>query len=415
MIAFVFPGQGSQKIGMGASWVSHPAFELVNEASHILNEDVEYLLLKADIDHLTSTDNAQLATFLQSLIVLDAVERMGFEPVVVAGHSLGEYTALVAGGAISFEDGLKLVKARGNAMKKATDIADGSMAAILGTELKLAEIACSLAGIDCVVANDNSSNQIVISGPSEEIDKALIYLKQFGAKKTVKLQVGGAFHSRLMAPARSELINSLLSVNFRDSSVPIITNIDALPHINGEDFFLLEAAQLTSRVRWRETMQQLSEMSVSAIVELGPGSVLTGLSKREPYLKNVQCISIETPEDLDKLLRLTDPDIANLDDEIKQDIVGESLYTKLRVILSPASGTFIPNSSFEFANKNPEIPFEKILKNLVILETGDIIGNVDSVPILSPFKGILKGLLAIPSRRVEKSEPLFWLVTTEQD
>ncbi len=413
MIAFVFPGQGSQKSGMGAAWISHPAFDLVREASEVLKRDFEYLLIKAPIEELTSTENAQMATFLQSLIVLDAAERMGFAPIAVAGHSLGEYTALVASGAISFEDGLKLVDVRGNAMKQATDAVKGSMAAVLGIDLTTAEIACSLAGLDCVVANDNSSSQIVISGPEDELDAAIQHLKRLGAKKAIKLQVGGAFHSRLMLPAKIPLIESLGSVEFRDAEIPVITNVDARPHTSGHDFFMLESAQITSKVRWRQTMETLSDMNITSLVELGPGSVLSGLAKREPCLKAVSAISIESPDDLDKLLHLTSSSIEVFEDSHKNEVLGEALHTKMRVILSPASGLFRGSDYFEFDNKNPNMPFEKILKNIVKIQVGDQIGSIDDTPVLSPFKGTLKGLLAIPLHRVERGEPLFWMLTSD--
>ena len=160
-------------------------------------------------------------------------------------------------------------------------------------------------------------------------------------------------------------------------------------------------------------MAKLAEMNVGSLVELGPGTVLSGLAKREPCLKEVNSISIETPEDLDKLLQLTNPAIKNLDDDPKHRTLGEALHTKMRVILSPASGIFYASEYFEFENKNPNIPFEKILKNLVMLQVGDQIGKVDDLPILSPFKGTLKGLLAIPTRRVERGEPLFWMVSSD--
>ena len=160
-------------------------------------------------------------------------------------------------------------------------------------------------------------------------------------------------------------------------------------------------------------METLSDMNITSLVELGPGSVLSGLAKREPCLKAVSAISIESPDDLDKLLHLTSSSIEVFEDSHKNEVLGEALHTKMRVILSPASGLFRGSDYFEFDNKNPNMPFEKILKNIVKIQVGDQIGSIDDTPVLSPFKGTLKGLLAIPLHRVERGEPLFWMLTSD--
>ena len=202
MLAFTFPGQGSQKPGMGAPWREQPSWELVAEASEVAGRDIAQLLLDADAEELRQTRNAQLVTFVTSLVVLDAVERVGIAPGTVAGHSLGEYTALTATGALSFDDGVRLVAARGEAMQRAADDRPGTMAAILGLDDDDADAACRRADGDVWVANFNAPGQVVIAGSVEGVAAASEAAKDLGAKRVMALQVGGAFHTQFMAPAR---------------------------------------------------------------------------------------------------------------------------------------------------------------------------------------------------------------------
>ena len=203
MISFTFPGQGSQKPAMGAAWVDHPSWELVDEATTAAGRDVAHLLLDADADELKATRNAQLSTFVASLIVLDAVERLGVEPSIVAGHSLGEYTALVASGALAFDDGVRLVAERGEAMQAAATDRVGTMAAVLGLDDDLVEIACARVDDDVWVANYNAPGQVVIAGSPDGVDGASAAAKDLGAKRILSMAVSGAFHTPFMAPAHS--------------------------------------------------------------------------------------------------------------------------------------------------------------------------------------------------------------------
>src|SRR4249919_2137891 len=236
MLAFTFPGQGSQRPGMGRPWADHESWELVEEASIHAERDVSRLLLDADADELKDTRNAQLCTFVTSLMVVDAVERLGIEPGACAGHSLGEYTALTASGALSFDEGVRLVSERAQAMHDAGVDNPGTMAAVLGLDDEDVEIACRRADDDVWVANFNAPGQVVIAGSSEGVAKASAIAKDLGAKRVMPLPVSGAFHTPYMAPARDRLRKAIAEANPRDTDVPIVSNVDALPHDRGDEW-----------------------------------------------------------------------------------------------------------------------------------------------------------------------------------
>lgn len=280
MLAFTFPGQGSQQPGMGARWVDHPSWALVAQASDASGRDVATLLLDADADELRRTENAQLSTFVLSLVVHDAVRALGVRCAVAAGHSLGEYSALTASGALSLEDGVRLVTERGAAMQAAADARPGTMAAVLGGDDDLVAAACERATGDVWVANTNAAGQVVIAGDADAIAEAGAIAKELGARKVMLLPVGGAFHTPFMAAAAERLHAALAVTTFADASVPIIANVDALPHQHAEQWADLLAAQLTAQVRWRETIERMVADGVTTFLELGPGHVLTGLAKR---------------------------------------------------------------------------------------------------------------------------------------
>jgi [acyl-carrier-protein] S-malonyltransferase len=280
MIAFTFPGQGSQRPAMGAPWRDHPSWELVEEASGVAGRDVARLLLDAEADELTATRNAQLATFVLSLVALDAVERLGAEPARLAGHSLGEYTALVAAGALSFEDGVRLVCERGDAMQGASDEHEGTMAAVLGLDDDQVELACKATEGDVWVANFNAPGQVVIAGSGESVLRAGEAAKRLGAKRSMSIPVGGAFHTPYMAPALERLEKAIAAADLRDPETPVLANVDGRTHVDGGEWGDLLARQLTSPVRWRHTLHTLDGEGVSVFVELGPGRVLWGMATR---------------------------------------------------------------------------------------------------------------------------------------
>ena len=300
MLAFTFPGQGSQRQGMGTAWTSHPSWELVAEASEEAGRDIARLLLEAGPDELKATRNAQLTTFVLSLVVLDAVERVGLAPAMCAGHSLGEYSALTATGALSFADGVRVVTARGEAMQDAADDNPGTMAAVLGLDDDDADAACRRADGDVWVANFNAPGQVVIAGAPEAVAAAGAVAKELGAKKVLPLPVGGAFHTPFMAPAREELRKAVAEATLREPDVPVVANVDARPHTDPDEWGRLLSAQLSSPVRWRQSVQRLAEDGVTLLVELGPGGVLTGMAKRSA--PGVRTLSVSSPADLDHLL-----------------------------------------------------------------------------------------------------------------
>jgi len=300
MLAFTFPGQGSQRPGMGRPWVDHESWALVAQASQAAGRDVAGLLLDADAEELRDTRNAQLTTFVLSMVVRDAVERLGVAPAVCAGHSLGEYSALVAAGVLSFEDGVRLVVARADAMHAAGRAAEGTMAAVLGLEVAAVGQACDAATGDAWVANDNAPGQVVIAGSPAGVDAAGAEAKRLGAKKVMALPVSGAFHTPFMAPARDALQAAVEAARPRDAAVPVVANVDARAHVAGSEWRELLAAQLTAPVRWRESLQALAAAGACTVVELGPGGVLTGLAKRT--LDGVRAGSVATPEELGRLL-----------------------------------------------------------------------------------------------------------------
>ena len=233
VLVFTFPGQGSQRSGMGRAWVDHPSWEVVAEASTAAGRDLAALLLDAPMEELTATANAQLATFVQSLVVLDAVERLGLSPRRCAGHSLGEYTALVASGAISFEDGVRLVVARGEAMARAGEDAPGTMAALLGIADDDAEAACQRAEGDVWVANYNAPGQVVIAGTTEARGhRAGELAKDSGARRVMPIPVSGAFHTPLMAGGPRRLRKALGDAVFLAPEIPVVANVDARVHID---------------------------------------------------------------------------------------------------------------------------------------------------------------------------------------
>jgi [acyl-carrier-protein] S-malonyltransferase len=278
MKAYVFPGQGAQFVGMGKDLYENvpQAKELFEKANEILGFRITDLMFNGTDEDLKQTKVTQPAIFLHSVILAKSLGD-DFKPEMVAGHSLGEFSALVAAGALSFEDGLRLVAARANAMQKACEQNPSTMAAVLGLEdAKVEEICASIDGV-VVPANYNCPGQLVISGANEAIDAACEALKAAGAKRALKLPVGGAFHSPLMEPARVELEAAIEATTVSQPICPVYQNIDAKPYTDPAQIKKNLVAQLTAPVRWTQTVQNMVTDGVSAFVELGPGKVLQGL------------------------------------------------------------------------------------------------------------------------------------------
>lgn len=392
MIAFTYPGQGSQKPGMGEAWVDHPSWELIAEASEASGRDLEHLLLRADADELKQTRNAQLATFMTSMVILDAVSRVGIEGAVHAGHSLGEYSALAASGALDLVDGVQLVTERGEAMQVCAEDREGAMSAVLGLDDNLVESACHRVDDDVWVANFNAPGQVVIAGSPAAIAKASDVAKELGAKKVMPLPVSGAFHTPFMEAARDRLRKALDQVEFRAPDTPVYANVDAMPHEQAQAWSALLGAQLTSPVRWRQSLHAMDDAGVTNFVELGPGTVLTGMVKRT--VKGASRFTVQTPADVDQLLEALSGQPST---EGAKHLDGESLFATERLIVSPCAGVFTP------------LPDE--LSGQTI-EAGCLLGHVNGTEARSPFAGEMQGLLAVAGERVTASQPLAWLRTT---
>lgn len=281
MKAYVFPGQGAQFVGMGKDLYDNSplAKELFEKANQILGFRITDLMFAGTDEDLKQTKVTQPAIFLHS-VILAKVLGNEFKPDMVAGHSLGEFSALVAAGALSFEDGLRLVSARAMTMQKACELQPSTMAAVLGLDDSKVEEIC--AGIDEIVvaANYNCPGQLVISGSVKGIDMACEKLKEAGAKRALKLAVSGAFHSPLMEPARQELEAAINSTPFNKPVCPIYQNVTAKPTTNPDEIKKNLVAQLTAPVRWTQTVQNMIADGATEFVELGPGNVLQGLIKK---------------------------------------------------------------------------------------------------------------------------------------
>ncbi|MBN1118873.1 MAG: ACP S-malonyltransferase [Bacteroidales bacterium] len=281
MKAYVFPGQGAQFVGMGKDLYENSAVakELFDKANDILGFNITDLMFSGTDEDLKQTKVTQPAIFLHSVILAKTLGE-DFKPEMVAGHSLGEFSALVAAGAMAFEDGLKLVSARAQAMQKACEIAPSTMAAILGLEDEVVEKACSEIDEVVIPANYNSPGQIVISGTVPGIDKAIEKLTALGAKRALKLPVGGAFHSPLMDPAKVELAAAIDNTEFSTPVCPVYQNVTATAVTEPEEIKENLKTQLTAPVKWTQTVINMLADGATSFTEVGPGKVLQGLIKK---------------------------------------------------------------------------------------------------------------------------------------
>ncbi|MEP1205916.1 MAG: ACP S-malonyltransferase [Rhizobiaceae bacterium] len=308
MLALTFPGQGSQAIGMGKELAdafpeSKAVFDEVDEA---LGQNLSKIIWEGPDETLTSTVNAQPALMAVSLAALRALEAQGFQVTTaayVAGHSLGEYSALAAAHALSISDTARLLRIRGEAMQEAVPVGKGAMAAIIGLDQTQVEAACDAASEDdnaCQIANDNGGGQLVISGHKEAVERAMAACSEAGAKRALPLPVSAPFHSTLMQPAAERMAEALETVDIKPTIVPLVCNVLAEPISHPSDIKKRLIEQVTGRVRWAESVQYMHEQGVNQVWEIGSGKVLTGLARR--IERDLSGTAIGKPEDVAKAL-----------------------------------------------------------------------------------------------------------------
>ena len=309
--AFVFPGQGSQFVGMGKDLAENfaSAREVFQEVDNTLNQNLFALMTGGPEHELTLTANTQPALMAVSMAVVRVLEKefgidLKDKAAFVAGHSLGEYSAACAAGVFSLADTARLLRARGDAMQKAVPFGVGGMAAVIGVSFKdinaLVEACCDENAL-CVAANDNSDGQVVLSGHMAAIDKAVEIAPEFGAKRCIKLPVSAPFHSPLMQPAAETMARVLMEVEARPAEIPLISNVLAEPVSDEKEIIKRLVEQVTGPVRWRQTMNYLNDRSVTDVYELGAGKVLSGLFKRS--FKEIHAASVCTPADIEELAK----------------------------------------------------------------------------------------------------------------
>ncbi len=312
MRAFIFPGQGSQAVGMGKALAEAfaPAREVFQEIDDALSQRLSKLMWEGPESDLVLTENAQPAIMAASMAIIRVLEReagldLAKHARLVAGHSLGEYTALCAAGAFTLSDAARLLKARGQAMQQAVPVGEGGMSALLGAEIEQAEelareCAAATGGI-CVVANDNAPGQVVISGTKAAIDKAPEIAKTKGIKRAMALNVSAPFHSPLMQPAADKMRDALAAVTIRPPAVPVVANVTAEEVSEPETIRRLLVEQITGRVRWRESVLTFRGFGVETTVEAGGNKVLTGMIRRID--KELQTVTLDTPADIEAFAR----------------------------------------------------------------------------------------------------------------
>ncbi len=310
--AFIFPGQGSQAVGMGRALAEAfaPAREVFQEVDDALSQRLSKLMWEGPESDLVLTENAQPAIMAASLAVIRVLEReagldLAKHARLVAGHSLGEYTALAAAGAFTLSDAARLLKARGQAMQQAVPVGEGGMSALLGAEIVQAEelakeCAASTSGV-CVIANDNAPGQVVISGTKSAIDRAPEVAKTLGIKRAMALNVSAPFHSPMMQPAADRMAEELAKVTIRPPAIPVIANVTAAEVREPDQIRRLLVEQVTARVRWRESVLAFRALGIETTVEAGGAKVLTGMVKRID--KELQNVTLDTPADIEAFAR----------------------------------------------------------------------------------------------------------------
>jgi [acyl-carrier-protein] S-malonyltransferase len=371
-------------MGLGFAEFDEAAADLYQWASACLGWDLAETLRTASPDELRQTYIAQPAIFCVSVAALRALEAAGVpRPAYVAGHSLGEFSALVAAGALSFEAGLLLVARRAEAMQRAADARPGSMSSVLGLSAEGVEMAVETTaqGQVLAVANDNAPGNVVVSGEWAALERLPAAAKELGAKRVVPLNVGGAFHSPLMAPAVEAFQPHLAAAPLRDPSIPVVANATAEPVTVAEELRELLARQLTGRVRWTESVRRMAALGVDTFIEVGPGTVLSGLIKR-----TVEGTKVLSAGDAAGVTEVAEALREQADGDVAKGDQGEVVVLPERFAVSPGHGRFYPVTPSRFDDERPYV------------EPGDLLGEVRngaaSIPVRSPFRGWVMAHLA---------------------
>jgi [acyl-carrier-protein] S-malonyltransferase len=295
-IAVVFPGQGTQQPGMAAAWRDHPSWSVVERAEAALGEPLGQLITDAPAELLSRTREAQLAVLLTSLVVWDALQPLPEAPVAVAGHSLGQVTALIAAGVLTLDDGTRFAARRAELTQAAADAHPGRMAALLGATPEQADDACTAAPDACWVANDNAPGQVVIAGTPEGVAAGTARAQEIGVRRVTSLNVGGAFHTPLMQDATETLTTEVAELALRIPAAPVVSNADAAAYRDADGWRARLPVHVSVPVRWRMSMETLTGLGATTFVEVGHGSMIAALAKRGA--PGVTVRNVATPDDL---------------------------------------------------------------------------------------------------------------------
>ena len=299
-VAVVFPGQGTQTPGMGLPWRDHPAWKILEQAEAALGEPLAPLLLDASADDLGRTRASQLSVLCTSLIAWEAARPLLGDVAAFGGHSLGQVTALIAGGVMDLEDGVRFAARRAELTQAAADAHPGRMAALLGATIEEAETACAAAPDAAWIANDNAPGQVVIAGTAEGVEAASARAKEIGVKRAMTLKVGGAFHTPLMRDASAGIADALAGVLLHSPAAPVVSNDDGALYDDGDGWRARLPEHVTMRVRWRACMETLAASGVDTFVEVGNGAMIAGVAKRT--VPDVRVLPCGTPEECEALV-----------------------------------------------------------------------------------------------------------------